>query len=107
MISVQALANRLGEIVAIVLGTIGLFRPNFLTWEASSPLVRLSLVAAFPDLLRNDRERRGFTVGQIASRLGVKPQEYRELEAGSRIPHFETWDRICKLYGWPQTFVGG
>jgi hypothetical protein len=20
-------------------------------------------------------------------------------------PDFETWDRICKLYGWPQTFA--
>jgi DNA-binding XRE family transcriptional regulator len=62
-------------------------------------------VAAFPDLLRNDRERRGFTSGQVAWRLGVKPQEYRELEAGKRMPDFETWDRICKLFGWPQTFV--
>jgi hypothetical protein len=22
------------------------------------------------------------------------------------VPTFETWDRICNLYGWPQTFVG-
>jgi DNA-binding XRE family transcriptional regulator len=63
-------------------------------------------VAAFPDLLRCDRQRRGFTIGQVAWRLGVKPQEYRELEDGTRSPDFETWDRICKLYGWPQTFVG-
>jgi transcriptional regulator with XRE-family HTH domain len=62
-------------------------------------------VAAFPDLLQKDRERRGFSIGQVAWRLGVKPQEYRELEAGKRSPDFETWDRICKLYGWPQTFV--
>jgi transcriptional regulator with XRE-family HTH domain len=62
-------------------------------------------VAAFPDLLRTDRERQGFTIGQVAWRLGVKPQEYRELEAGTRSSDFETWDRICKLYGWAQTFV--
>jgi hypothetical protein len=36
--------------------------------------------------------------------LGVSIREYRELEAGERSPSFETWDRICKLYGWPQTF---
>ncbi len=24
---------------------------------------------------------------------------------GSAFPTFETWDRICKLYGWSQTFV--
>jgi hypothetical protein len=53
-------------------------------------------VAAFLDLLRRDRERRGFTVGQVAWRLVVKPPEYGEL---NRSPDFETWDRICKLYG--------
>jgi transcriptional regulator with XRE-family HTH domain len=63
-------------------------------------------VAAFPGLLQAHRERRGFTIGQVAWRLGEKPQEYRELEAGERRPDFETWDRICKLYGWPQTFFG-
>jgi transcriptional regulator with XRE-family HTH domain len=63
-------------------------------------------MAAFPGLLRADRERRGFTIGQVAWRLGVKPQEYRGLEAGTRSPDFETWDRICTLYGWPQTFEG-
>jgi hypothetical protein len=46
-------------------------------------------------------------VGREASwRLGVSVVEYRELEAGARSPTFETWDRICKLHGWPQTFAG-
>jgi ribosome-binding protein aMBF1 (putative translation factor) len=63
-------------------------------------------VAASPDLLRKDRERQGFSIAQVAWRLGVKPQEYRELEVGARTPDFDTWDRICRLYGWPQTFVG-
>jgi hypothetical protein len=56
---------------------------------------------------KKDRERRGFTIGQVAWRLGVTPHEYRELEAGIHSPDFETWGRICKLYGWPQTFVEG
>jgi helix-turn-helix protein len=46
-------------------------------------------------------------MGQVAWRLGVSVTEYRDLVAGARAPSFETWDRICKLYGWPQTFVGG
>jgi transcriptional regulator with XRE-family HTH domain len=54
----------------------------------------------FSDMLERDRRRRGFTVGQIAWRLGVTPREYRELEAGTSLPTFATWDRICKLYGW-------
>jgi hypothetical protein len=24
---------------------------------------------------------------------------------GARSPNLETWDRICKLFGWPQTFA--
>ena len=27
------------------------------------------------------------------------------IAAGERVPSWETWDRICKLSGWPQTFV--
>jgi ribosome-binding protein aMBF1 (putative translation factor) len=70
-------------------------RGIFASWTRS----KLPLVAAFPDLFRNDRERRGFTVGQVAWRLGVKPAEHRRLEAGEQSPDFETWDRICKLHG--------
>jgi hypothetical protein len=40
-----------------------------------------------------------------AWRLGVSVREYRELEAGTRWPSWDTYDRMCKLYGWPQTFV--
>jgi hypothetical protein len=28
-------------------------------------------------------------------------RKYRELEAGERLPSFDTHDRICKLFGWP------
>jgi hypothetical protein len=44
-------------------------------------------------------------VGRAAWELGVSIREYRELEAGTRMSDWETFDRICKLYGWPQTFV--
>ena len=30
----------------------------------------------------------------------------RPPEAGTCSQTFETWERICALYGWPQTFVG-
>jgi predicted transcriptional regulator len=56
-------------------------------------------------MLEEDRRRAGWSMGQVAWRLGVSVHEYRELEAGERWPSFETWDRICKMYGWPQTFV--
>ena len=56
-------------------------------------------------MLEQDRKRAGWSVGQWAWRLGVSIREYREIEGGARVPSWETWDRICKLYGWPQTFV--
>jgi transcriptional regulator with XRE-family HTH domain len=55
-------------------------------------------------MFREDRERSGLTVDEIAWRLGVTRPEYRELEAGKRFPTFVTWNRICKLHGWPQRF---
>jgi DNA-binding XRE family transcriptional regulator len=58
------------------------------------------------DMLERDRRRSGLTVGQAAWRVGVRQRDYLELEAGSRSPSFDTYDRICKLFGWPQTFVG-
>jgi hypothetical protein len=39
-------------------------------------------MAAFPTLPENDRKRAGWSVEQLAWRLGVSIHEYRELEAG-------------------------
>ena len=58
----------------------------------------------FGDLLRRDRERSGLRIAQAAWRLGITPAEYRRLEEEESWPRFETYDRICKLFGWPQTF---
>jgi hypothetical protein len=48
----------------------------FASWTRS----KLPLVAASPDFLRKDRERRGFTLGQVAWRLGVEPARAWDLE---------------------------
>ena len=61
-------------------------------------------MAGFPKMLREDRERSGLTVDEIAWRLGVSRRKYRDLEAGKRFPSSVTWDRMCRLYGWPQSF---
>jgi hypothetical protein len=63
-------------------------------------------MAAFPDMLRPDRERWGMRECQAARRFGRSVRDYPEIEAGTRYPTSGTWHRICKLYGWPQTFVG-
>jgi hypothetical protein len=42
---------------------------------------------------------------QLLPRYALTHTQVPELEAGAGLPSFEMWDRICKLYGWPQTFV--
>jgi DNA-binding XRE family transcriptional regulator len=56
-----------------------------------------------PAMLEHDRKQAGWSVGQAAWRLGVTVREYRKIEAGARSPNFETWDAICKRFGWPQS----
>ena len=63
-------------------------------------------MAMLPTMLEQDRIRAGWSVGQAAWELGVSIRTYRELEASDRSPNWETFDRICRLFGWPQTFVG-
>ena len=47
----------------------------------------------FAGMLERDRKRCGLRVCQAAWHLGVTVREYRELEAGTRFPTFEQWDR--------------
>jgi DNA-binding XRE family transcriptional regulator len=57
-------------------------------------------------MLKRDREQLGLREARAAWLAGVSVRGYREFEAGERCPTFETWNRICKLYGRPKTFVG-
>jgi hypothetical protein len=60
----------------------------------------------FPSMLARDRTRFGLRLARAARLLGVSVPELRELEAGKSWPDFDTHDRICKLFGWPEAFVG-
>jgi hypothetical protein len=61
-------------------------------------------LATYPGMMQRCRKREGLRECR-AWLIGVSVREYRELEAGERTPTFETWDRMCKLYGWPQRFA--
>jgi transcriptional regulator with XRE-family HTH domain len=63
-------------------------------------------LASFPSMMRRDRKREGVRVCRAAWLIGVSVREYREIEAGDRMPSLDTYQRISELYGWPQTFVG-
>jgi hypothetical protein len=56
-------------------------------------------------MMERDRKREPLRVCRAAWLIGVRVREYREIVAGERTPSLETFRRICKLYGWPQTFV--
>jgi DNA-binding XRE family transcriptional regulator len=62
-------------------------------------------MAILPAMLEQARIRAGWSVGQAAWRLGVSVREYRGLDAGERWPNWETFHRVCELYGWTQSFV--
>jgi hypothetical protein len=43
-------------------------------------------------------------VCRAARLLGVTVREYREFEAGDRVPDIKTWERMCATFGWPVSF---
>jgi hypothetical protein len=57
-----------------------------------------------PAMLEQDWMRAGWSVAQAAWRLGVSVRGTGRSRPGCS-PTFETWDRICMLLGWQQTFV--
>jgi ribosome-binding protein aMBF1 (putative translation factor) len=85
--------------------------------RARSTLIHADLLSVTPpeyarpvtilgDMLRRDRKREGLSLARAAWLLGVSVRELREIEAGERYPSFDTYERIAKLFGWPQSFVG-
>ena len=64
-------------------------------------------LAAHPGMIQRARKHEGLRVCRAAWLIGVSVREYREIEAGHRIPDPRTYERISELYGWPQTFVRG
>jgi hypothetical protein len=62
-------------------------------------------LAAYPGMMQCARKREGLRVCRAAWWVGISVREYREIEAGDRIPSPGTYERISELFGWPQTFV--
>jgi predicted transcriptional regulator len=55
----------------------------------------------FAQMLKRDRERWGLRVARASWLFGVTVREYRELEAGTAKPSFDTYMAIAELFGWP------
>jgi hypothetical protein len=46
----------------------------------------MASLAAYPSMMQRDRKREGLRVCRAAGPVGVSVREYRELEAGERVP---------------------
>jgi hypothetical protein len=68
-------------------------------------LAIMAALAAFPSMLERDRKRCDPRVCRAAWLLCVSVRQYHELEAGERLPDFETVDRIDRFFGWPRSFA--
>lgn len=62
-------------------------------------------LAAYATMMERDRKRDGLRVSRAAWLLGPTVREYREIEAGDRLPSLDTYRRISELYGRPQRFI--
>jgi hypothetical protein len=63
-------------------------------------------LASFPTMMQCDRKREGLRECRAAWLIGVTVREYREIEAGDRIPSPGTCEWISELYGLPERFEG-
>jgi hypothetical protein len=73
--------------------------------RSTSPLSGVADVTMFSGLLRREREPWGLYVAQGPGALwGQGNPSTVSSKPGERWPSFDTYDRICKLFGWPQTF---
>jgi hypothetical protein len=67
----------------------------------------MATLAAFPSMLKRDRERNGLRVARAAWVCGVTVRQYRELEAGEAVPTADTYERIVRYFGWPVSYWPG
>jgi hypothetical protein len=60
------------------------------------------MLAAYPQMMRRDRERLGLRECRAAYLLGISVREYRGLEAGDQAPlTADVWERMVTVFGWP------
>src|SRR4051794_8079926 len=70
----------------------------------------MSTLAAYPAMMRRDRQRLGLRECRAAWLLGVTVREYRELEAGDQtLIQAEVWERMIDVFGRPrlETWING
>ena len=64
-------------------------------------------LAAYPGMMRRDRQRLRLRECRAAWLLGLTVREYRALEAGDATVTPDVWERMVEVFGWPQSLVVG
>jgi hypothetical protein len=64
----------------------------------------MATLAAYPTMMRRDRERLGLRECRAAWLLGITVRQYRLLEAGEDdLLVAQVWERMVEVFGWPKS----
>jgi hypothetical protein len=73
--------------------------------DHTARLATMPTMAAYAAIMQRNRKREG-SEGLSCCLVGRRERpEVSEIEAGDHMQRLETYRRIYKLYGWPQTFA--
>jgi hypothetical protein len=66
----------------------------------------MSSLAAYPGMMRRDRERLGLRECRAAWLLGLTVRQYRALEDGDSFVMPDLWERMVEVFDWPKALLG-
>jgi hypothetical protein len=61
----------------------------------------MASLAAYPTMMRRDRQRLGLRECRAAWLLGLSVRQYRSLESGDAAITSDLWERMVEVFGWP------
>jgi hypothetical protein len=61
----------------------------------------MASLAAYPTMMRRDRQRLGLRECRAAWLLGLTVREYRALEDGDGFITSDLWERMVDVFQWP------
>jgi hypothetical protein len=61
----------------------------------------MASLAAYPTMMRRDRQRLGLRECRAAWLLGLSVRQYRALESGDAAITADLWERMVEVFQWP------
>lgn len=59
----------------------------------------------FATMLKRDRGLKGLRIARAFVARRRDGARVREIEAGTKAPDADTYERVCELFGWPRSFT--